>query len=181
MDLIGLPPSPAEAAEFLADNFPDAWKKLIDKLLASPHYGERWGRHWLDVARYADSNGLDENAGFLELRYLDADDVDLGLAYDDIAPLLWLRAGAQGFIAPRVDEAGNPLPYAWTERYGVLFDEDRWRAFVSACPETARAAFIVTNSPTTFAGIAADLPSALDTVRLYDTYLSMFLPERGRA
>jgi hypothetical protein len=63
----------------------------------------------------------------------------------------------------------------------VLFDADRWRAFVSACPETARAAFIVTDSPTTFAGIAAELPTGIDTVRLYDTYMSMFLPERGRA
>ena len=61
MDLIGLPPTPAEAAEFLADNSPHAWERLIDKLLASPHYGERWGRHWLDVARYADSNGFEHD------------------------------------------------------------------------------------------------------------------------
>jgi adenine-specific DNA-methyltransferase len=127
------------------------------------------------------ADGFEENAAFLELRYLDADDVDLGLAYDDIAPLLWLRAGATGPIAPRTDEAGNPLPYAWTDRYGVLFGEDRWRAFVADRPPTARAAFIVTNSPTTFAGIVAELPTDMDTVRLYDTYLSMFQPERGRA
>lgn len=127
------------------------------------------------------AEGFEENAAFLELRYLDADDIDLGLAYDDIAPLLWLRAGGQGPIAPRISEDGNPLPYAWTDRYGVLFDENRWRAFVSACPSTARAAFIVTHSPTTFAAIAAELPTDVDTVRLYDTYLSMFLPERGRA
>ncbi len=61
MDLIGLPPTPAEAAEFLADNSPHAWERLIEKLLASPHYGERWGRHWLDVARYADSNGFEHD------------------------------------------------------------------------------------------------------------------------
>jgi hypothetical protein len=61
MDLIGLPPTPAEAAEFLADNAPHAWERLIEKLLASPHYGERWGRHWLDVARYADSNGFEHD------------------------------------------------------------------------------------------------------------------------
>jgi hypothetical protein len=61
MDLIGLPPTPAETAEFLADNSPRAWETLIDKLLASPHYGERWGRHWLDVARYADSNGFEHD------------------------------------------------------------------------------------------------------------------------
>ena len=60
-DLIGLPPTPAEIDTFLADESPDAFARLVDRLLASPQYGERWGRHWLDVARYADSNGFDEN------------------------------------------------------------------------------------------------------------------------
>jgi hypothetical protein len=61
LDLIGLPPTPAEADEFLKDQAPGAWERLIDRLLASPHYGERWGRHWLDVARYADSNGFEHD------------------------------------------------------------------------------------------------------------------------
>jgi hypothetical protein len=61
LDLIGLPPSPGEAAAFLADAAPGAWDRLIDRLLASPHYGERWGRHWLDVARYADSSGFEQD------------------------------------------------------------------------------------------------------------------------
>jgi hypothetical protein len=61
MDLIGLPPTLAEADEFLNDQKPGAWERLIDRLLASPHYGERWGRHWLDVARYADSNGFEHD------------------------------------------------------------------------------------------------------------------------
>ena len=51
-DLTGQPPTPAEVRAFLADKSPDAYEKLIDRLLASPHYGQRWGRHWLDVARY---------------------------------------------------------------------------------------------------------------------------------
>ncbi|MEE2681081.1 MAG: DUF1549 domain-containing protein [Planctomycetota bacterium] len=63
-DLIGLPPTPAEVDRFLEDDAPDAYSRMIERLLASPHYGERWGRHWLDVARYADSNGLDENTAF---------------------------------------------------------------------------------------------------------------------
>ncbi len=63
-DLWGLPPSPQEVAEFLADDSPDAYRHVIDRLLASPRYGERWGRHWLDVARYADSNGMDENLAY---------------------------------------------------------------------------------------------------------------------
>jgi hypothetical protein len=60
-DLTGLPPTPGESDSFFADQRPDAYERLVDRLLASPAYGERWGRHWLDVARYADSNGLDEN------------------------------------------------------------------------------------------------------------------------
>lgn len=60
-DLVGLPPTPAEIDAFLADTQPGAFARVVDRLLASPAYGERWGRHWLDVARYADSNGVDEN------------------------------------------------------------------------------------------------------------------------
>ncbi|XZE53211.1 PSD1 and planctomycete cytochrome C domain-containing protein [Planctomycetaceae bacterium SH139] len=63
-DLIGLPPTPEEIIAFEQDDSPDAVAKLVDRLLESPHYGEQWGRHWLDVARYADSNGLDENLAF---------------------------------------------------------------------------------------------------------------------
>ncbi len=57
LDLTGLPPAPEEAAAFAADTSPDAWEKLVDRLLASPAYGERWARMWLDLARYADSRG----------------------------------------------------------------------------------------------------------------------------
>ncbi len=60
-DLTGLPPTYDEVTAFVADDSPDAFARLIDRLLDSPAYGERWGRHWLDVARYGDSNGLDEN------------------------------------------------------------------------------------------------------------------------
>jgi hypothetical protein len=63
-DLLGLPPTAEEVDAFVADESPNAFAKLIDRLLNSPRYGERWGRHWLDVARYADSNGLDENLAF---------------------------------------------------------------------------------------------------------------------
>jgi hypothetical protein len=56
-NLIGLPPTPAEMAEFLADESPGAFAKVVERLLASPHYGERWARHWLDVARYSDTKG----------------------------------------------------------------------------------------------------------------------------
>ena len=56
-DLLGLPPTPQEVSDFIEDKTPDAFSKVLDRLLASPHYGERWGRYWLDVARYADTKG----------------------------------------------------------------------------------------------------------------------------
>jgi hypothetical protein len=60
-DLTGLPPTETELRDFLADQSPQAFEKVVDRLLASPRYGERWGRHWLDVMRYADSTGSDED------------------------------------------------------------------------------------------------------------------------
>ena len=54
-DLIGLPPTPEDVDAFVNNSSPDAYETLVDRLLASPHFGERWGRHWLDVARYAES------------------------------------------------------------------------------------------------------------------------------
>jgi hypothetical protein len=59
LDLIGLPPSPSEVAEFLADDSPDAYDRLVDRLLDSPHFGERWARHWLDAVGYVDTVGFD--------------------------------------------------------------------------------------------------------------------------
>ncbi|MDQ3013299.1 MAG: PSD1 and planctomycete cytochrome C domain-containing protein, partial [Acidobacteriota bacterium] len=61
LDLIGLPPTPEEMDAFLADKSPKAYEKQVERLLASPHYGERWGRHWLDAARYADSDGYEKD------------------------------------------------------------------------------------------------------------------------
>ncbi len=61
LDLTGLPPTPEQVDEFLADTERGAWERLIDRLLDSPHYGERWGRHWMDVARYADSTGFEQD------------------------------------------------------------------------------------------------------------------------
>lgn len=61
LDLIGLPPTPEEADAFLNDKSPNAYEKMVDRLLASPHYGERWARRWLDLARYADTNGYEKD------------------------------------------------------------------------------------------------------------------------
>ena len=65
--LLGLPPSYEEVQAFLTDKDPDAFARLVDRLLENPHYGERWARHWLDIARYGDTKGY--LAGSLETRY----------------------------------------------------------------------------------------------------------------
>jgi Protein of unknown function (DUF1549)/Protein of unknown function (DUF1553)/Planctomycete cytochrome C len=71
-DLTGLPPTPDALRAFLADESPDAFARVVDRLLATPRYGEKYGRHWLDLARYADSNGLDENLAYANaFRYRD--------------------------------------------------------------------------------------------------------------
>jgi cytochrome c553 len=107
-DLTGLPPSEAEAKAFLADRSPDAYERLIERLLASPHYGEHWGRHWLDVARYADSTGADEDHKYPHAwRYRDyvVDAFNRDLPYDrfvteQIAGDL-LPAGQEGGVNTR--------------------------------------------------------------------------------
>ena len=58
-NLLGLPPTPEEIQAFVSDGAPDAYERLVDRLLASPHYGERWAQHWLDVVRYAESEGFE--------------------------------------------------------------------------------------------------------------------------
>jgi len=125
-------------------------------------------------------DGFDENVEFFELIYLDPEVVELHRAFGAIAPLLWLRAGASGpIIAESLDAAGRRKPYVWTDSYGVLFNPDRWRTFVESCRQTVSAAFIVTDSQTTFAGVAAELPGTLDVVRLYENYLTTFAINRG--
>ena len=71
LDLTGLPPTPAEVDAFLADRSPDAYEKVVDRLLASPHYGERMAQHWLDAARYADTNGYQSDGERVMWRWRD--------------------------------------------------------------------------------------------------------------
>jgi hypothetical protein len=72
LDLTGLPPEPSEVEAFLNDKSPDAFERIVDRLLASPHYGERWARHWLDLVRYADSGGYEYDRDRLQAwRYRD--------------------------------------------------------------------------------------------------------------
>ena len=104
MQLLGLPPTPEQVARFLKDDRPDAYERLVDELLASPHFGERWGRHWLDLARYADSNGLDENFLFREAwRYRNwvINAINADISFDR-------------FVLEQI--AGDLLPYDTTEQ-----------------------------------------------------------------
>jgi mono/diheme cytochrome c family protein len=102
-DLLGLPPTPDEVEAFLADESPEAFARVVDRLLASPHYGQRWGRHWLDVARYADSNGMDENVAHANAwRYRDyvIDSLNHDKPYDQ-----FVREQIAGDLLPDPDPA----------------------------------------------------------------------------
>lgn len=93
LDLLGLPPTLTEVDAFLAEARPDAYERLVERLLASPHYGERWGRRWLDVARYADSNGYSIDAPRQIWKYRDwvVAALNRDLPFDQFA--LWQLAG----------------------------------------------------------------------------------------
>ncbi len=124
-DLIGLPPSPREVSDFVGDERPDAYERLVDRLLANPHHGERWGQHWLDLAHYADSNGFELDAERPDAwRYrdwvvgsLNADlpydrFLALQIAGDDLAPDDHRALIATGFCrcGPREVVGGNVIP-----------------------------------------------------------------------
>ncbi len=115
------------------------------------------------------SEGLDANVEFFELTYLDPEDVEISAAFEGIAALLWMRAGGRGGMI----EHEAPY-YAVMDTYGVLFNPDRWRKFVSAMHEGIKTVFIVTDSASIFAAVAAELPAGVEAARLYENYLSSF-------
>ena len=128
------------------------------------------------------ADGFEENVEFIKLTYLDPVDVELDRAFAAVAPMLWMRAGGQGaMVAERTDASGDLLPFAVADRYGVLFDPDRWRDFVAALPDDAKTVFVVTDSAAVFAGVAESLPADLAVVRLYENYLTTFAINQGRA
>ncbi len=133
-DLHGLPPTLDEIEEFLSDTAPGAFAQLVDRLLASPRYGERWGRHWLDVARYADSTGLDEDLYLPEAwRYRDYvidafnDDVPYDrfiveqVAGDLLAPATAHVAGGREIVATGFLALG-PKPVAQQDKVRMVYD-----------------------------------------------------------
>jgi hypothetical protein len=147
-DLIGLPPSPEEVHAFLADTRPDAYERVVDRLLASPHYGERWGRHWLDAAGYADSVGGDNDPGqvfpregmyryrdyvvralnddkpfdrFL-IEQLSGDELDDWRSAPAFTPTIREHLVATGFLRTSVDHTTEDELNRPFERYQVLHD-----------------------------------------------------------
>jgi hypothetical protein len=135
LDLIGIPPTPEEVDAFVCDASPRAYEKLIDRLLASPHYGERWGRHWLDLARFAESYGyehdLDNESAYhyrdFVIRALNDDlpyDRFVGwqLAGDEMDPANPLALMATGFLAAGIHNADIAKIHVEQERYDELDD-----------------------------------------------------------
>ncbi|MCE9608883.1 MAG: PSD1 and planctomycete cytochrome C domain-containing protein [Chthoniobacter sp.] len=134
-DLIGLPPTPEQIERFLADTSPKAYEKVVEELLASPHYGERWGRHWLDLARYAESHGYEQdydrpNAWHYRdyvIRALNADQpfdefVRWQIAGDELAPDNPEAWKATGFLAAGTHATQITANQAEKERYDELDD-----------------------------------------------------------
>ena len=134
-DLIGLPPTPEQIDRFLADTSPGAYEKVLDELLASPHHGERWGRHWLDLARYAESHGYEQdydrpNAWHYRdyvIRALNADRpfdefVRWQIAGDELAPDQVEAWKATGFLAAGTHATQITANQAEKERYDELDD-----------------------------------------------------------
>ncbi len=134
-DTIGLPPAPDDLAAFLADDSPGAYEALVDRLLASPHFGERWARHWLDVARFAESHGFEhdyDRAGAFHYRdfVIRAFNADMPfdrfvrwqLAGDELAPENSLALVATGFLAAGVYPTQLTLADAERIRYDAMDD-----------------------------------------------------------
>lgn len=116
------------------------------------------------------ADGFEENAVFFDLTYEDPDAVEFGSSFGRIAPLLWLRAGAQGRIIERDDE-----PFTVADAYAVLFDFSHVREFVDAVKSTPdiACAYVVTDDTARYAGVREQLPG-IDVVRLYESYLRSF-------
>ncbi|NUN95253.1 MAG: DUF1549 domain-containing protein [Candidatus Omnitrophica bacterium] len=137
-DLLGLPPSREEVDQFVSDSSPDAYERLVDRLLESPHFGERWARHWLDLARFAESHGYEQDydrkfAYHYRDFVIQAFNQDLPydtfvkwqLAGDELSPDNPLALKATGFLAAGVHSTQITKNQAEKERYDELDDMSR--------------------------------------------------------
>jgi hypothetical protein len=134
-DLLGLPPTPEDVEDFVIDESPKAYEKLIDRLLANPHFGERWARHWLDVVRFAESHGFEHDynrdsayhyrdfvIGAINQDMPYDKFVQLQLAGDEIEPNNPLALMATGFLAAGVHNTQITASQVEKERYDELDD-----------------------------------------------------------
>jgi hypothetical protein len=145
-DLIGLPPTPDEIDAFVADPSPAAWENAVDRLLASPRYGERWGRHWLDVARYADTAGDNADYPVPEARLyrdyvidaLNADKPYDRFVQEQLAGDILAREGFREHYAERVIATGF---LALSRRYGTG-PYELWHLTLEDTIETTGQAFL---------------------------------------
>lgn len=145
-DLIGLPPTPAEVEAFLADQAPDALARLVDRLLASPRYGEKWGRHWMDVVRYADTAGDNADYPIPEARryrdyLIDSFNTDKPYAQfvqEQIAGDILAKRGPRERYAEQVTATGF---LALSRRYGTGPGE-LWHLVLEDSIETTGRAFL---------------------------------------
>jgi len=147
LDLVGIPPSPEELNDFLANEQPNAWERLLDYLLESPHYGERWGRHWMDAVGYVDNRLFDgdlgtiyPNEGIWRFRDYIVDSLNADKPYDqflteqlagdqmvdwqnaeELTPKMREKLTATGFFRSIEDHTSEPQ-YGIAKRYDVIFD-----------------------------------------------------------
>jgi mono/diheme cytochrome c family protein len=139
LDLTGLPPSPQEVDDFLADRSPEAYEKAVDRLLASPHFGERWARQWLDLARYADSHGYEKDRPRMMWKYRDwvIDAINKDMPFDQFT----IEQLAGDMLAkPSNDQliaTGFHRNTMLNQEGGVDDEEARWETIVDRVNTTA--------------------------------------------
>ena len=144
-NLTGLPPTPQEVHDFVNDHRPDAWERVIDRLLASPHYGEHWARHWMDIARYAETNGYERDNKKRNIwRYRDY----LIRAFNDDTPYdHFIKENVAGDLLP--DRDSDSYIATGFNRLQIWDDEptDRVQAradYIADIVDTTSAAFLAT-------------------------------------
>ena len=147
-DLIGLPPTPEEIDEFVNDPAPDAFVRLIDRLLDSPHYGERWGRHWLDVVRYADTAG--DNSDFPIPQMYRYRDWVIAAFNEDMPYGRFIREQLAGDLLPADDVAQKHRQIIAT---GYIANARRFGSRVSDYPQHLTIEDTIDNLGRTFLGL----------------------------
>ena len=139
LDLVGLPPTLAEIDAFLADPSPDAYEKVVDRLLASPHYGERWARPWLDLARYADTNGYEKDRRRAAWKYRDwvIDALNWDLSFREFTIEQIAGDMLPGATTAQKIASGFNRNTLLNQEGGIDVEEARWETLVDRVNTTA--------------------------------------------